>query len=362
MSRMSLSRAIAGIPERELPDFWIGTSAGLRRELGRIRRGWISTIARSPGRHRVHLVSYGDREKTGHKANFCSAIGGGDPCSYLDKAARKRPVVLLIGPVHGHETEGLTGLANLIRIMETGSDILGRKQSEIQRLGNRCRILIVPAGNPDGLARFRPASLQGMSKTDMRFWGQGAWKNGELCGWPECKRLHPMRHSRVSFMGCYFNDAGINIMHDDFFRPMAPETAAILDVARLEGPDLAVSLHSCEYAPFVIRPAFVPLEIQEKVRCLTGQYFRSLEHNGIPHGPNFFPGPERGSVPPSFNLTSALYHVSGASALTFESPHGLLKGKGAYKANFSQLLDIHLLLYEAVFRFAILEKSQKFCC
>ena len=37
---------------------------------------------------------------------------------------RKKPVVFFVGPVHGHEVEALTGLVNLIHIMETGRDLL----------------------------------------------------------------------------------------------------------------------------------------------------------------------------------------------------------------------------------------------
>jgi predicted acyltransferase len=38
----------------------------------------------------------------------------------------------------------------------------------------------------------------------------------------------------VGILGGYFNDNGINIMHDDFFMPMIEETNAILKVVRDE--------------------------------------------------------------------------------------------------------------------------------
>ena len=53
-------------------------------------------------------------------------------------------------------------------------------------------------------------------------------------------------------------------MHDEFFAPLGPEAPAILRVAIREGPDLAVSLHSHQSAPAVLRPAYVPLEQQEQ--------------------------------------------------------------------------------------------------
>lgn len=53
----------------------------------------------------VHLLTYGIKEQVPHRENFNSAIGVREPSAYLDKAARKEPVVLFLGPVHGHEVE-----------------------------------------------------------------------------------------------------------------------------------------------------------------------------------------------------------------------------------------------------------------
>ena len=71
------------------------------------------------------MVSYGSREPVAHRANFNSAVGGRDPSAYMDKAARAKPVVFFVGPVHGHEVEGLTGLVNLIQVelARTGEDL-----------------------------------------------------------------------------------------------------------------------------------------------------------------------------------------------------------------------------------------------
>ena len=261
-------------------------------------------------------------------------------------------MVLFFGPVHGQETEGLTGLANLIGVMETGCDLRGQSQPELQDLGRRCRLLIVPDGNPDGLARFTPRSLQGMEADDIRFWGQGTWADGSLCSWPECKRQHPMVGPNVGFLGCYFNDAGVNPMHDEFLNPLGPEAPAILKVAQAEGPDVAVSLHSHAGSPTVLRPAFVPLETQEQARELAKAYYTLCAGRGLPHGGLFEVQPEKGAVPAPFNLVSALYHISGASAFTFECPHGV-QGERACQVSMEQILDIQLALYEAVLRLAL---------
>ena len=351
---MTYAQAKARIPERQLPGFWIGDLKGLASRLGDLRRGKATVIAVTPGGRPIHLVAYGDKEQLPHRANFNSAIGGREPAAYTDKAIRKQPVVFFLGPVHGHEVEGLTGLVNLIQIMETGKDLRGRDQTALRQLGNRCRLLIVPAGNPDGTARFEPQALLGMNGNDLRFWGQGTWKDGTLCGWPACKRQHPMVGDNVGFLGCYFDDAGINPMHDEFFAPMGPEAPTILKVARDEGPDLVVSLHSHEPAPAVLRPAYVPIEVQQDIRSLAEKYYALLDERNLPHDSPFEASPERGKNPSSFNLTSALYHICGAGSFTFECPHGLRDG---CQVTLEQILDIQLTLYEAMLQHELDKKS-----
>ncbi len=352
--RMTYAQAKAGIPERKLPDFWFGDVAGLTGRLERLTRGEARIIAISPGGRSMHLITYGPRESVESKANFNSAIGAREPKAYMDKAARKRPVIFFVGPVHGHEVEALTGLVNFIHVMETGKDLRGRSQTRLRELGDRCRLLIIPEGNPDGIARFEPRALQGMGRDDLRFWGQGTWSDDTLCGWPGAKRLHPMTGPEAGFPGCYFNDAGINPMHDEYFAPMGPEAPAILKVAREEGPDLAVSFHSHESTPAILRPAFVTTEVQEDIRTLAQEYYALLAKRNLPHARPFTVRGEGGKNPSPFNLTSALYHISGARPFTFECPHGI---QGNCQVTLEQILDIQLTLYEAMLQHELDKKK-----
>jgi len=351
---MTYEQAVRRIPERKIPKFWVGDVADLSGRFEKLSKGQTRAIAISPGGRPMHLVTYGQKEKLEHKANFNSAIGGRDPAAYMDKKARKKPVILFVGPVHGAEVEGLTSLVNLINIMETGEDLRGKQQTELRALGRQCRLLIIPDGNPDGIARFEPRSLCGMEGIDLLFWGQGTWSNNTFCGWPQSKRRHPMVGDDVGFLGCYFDDKGINPMHDEFFAPMGPEAPAIIKVAAEEGPDLAVSLHSHENKPAVLRPAYVTIEIQQDIRSLAEQYYALLAERNLPHGGLFEVSSEGGKNPSPFNLTSALYHISGASSFTFECPHGL---KDGCQVDFGQILDIQLTLYEAMIRHEIEKKK-----
>jgi len=343
--RMTYAQAKDHVFDRELPGFWFGDVAGLGGRFERLSRGEARIIAISPGGRSMHLITYGPKESIESKANFNSAIGAREPKAYMDKAARKRPVVFFVGPVHGHEVEALTGLVNFVHVMETGKDLRGRDQRRLRELGDRCRLLIIPEGNPDGIARFEPRALQGMSRDDLRFWGQGTWSDDTLCGWPGAKRLHPMAGPEAGFLGCYFNDAGINPMHDEYFAPMGPEAPAILKVAREEGPDLAVSFHSHESTPAILRPAFVTTEVQEDIRTLAQEYYALLAERDLPHARPFTVRGEGGKNPSPFNLTSALYHISGARPFTFECPHGI---QGNCQVTLEQILDIQLTLYEAM--------------
>lgn len=352
--RMTYAEAKARIPRRSLPDFWIGDVQGLPRRFERLARGHVTTIATTPGGRPIHLITYGEREPVEHKANFNSAVGAREPSAYMDKTARKRPVVLFVGPVHGHEVEALTGLVNLVHVMETGTDLRGTAQVKLRDLGLQCRLLIIPSGNPDGTARFEPRTLQGMEGDDIRFWGQGTWSDHTLCGWPQVKRQHPFVGDNTGFVGCYFNDAGINPMHDEFLFPMGPEAPAILKVARDEGPDLAVSLHSHENKPALLRPAYVPIEAQEDIRALAKRCYALLAERDRPRGGLFEARSEGGARPSPFNLTSALYHVSGAQSFTFECPHGV---RGGCQVTLDQILDIQLTLYEAMLAHEIGKKQ-----
>jgi hypothetical protein len=88
------------------------------------------------------------------------------------------------------------------------------------------------------------------------------------------------------------------------------------------------------------------------VRGLAERFNSLMDERGLPHGGLFEPQAESGDPPAPFNLTSALYHASGAAAFTFECPHGIGDPKMC-QVTFDQILDLQLGLYEAMMRFAI---------
>lgn len=104
------------------------------------------------------------------------------------------------------------------------------------------------------------------------YYMQGTWKDGTLCTWPDCKAVHPIKDAS-GYLGSYFNDDGINFMHDNFFAPMARETAALLELSELESVDFHVSLHGGANNPIHF-PAihYLPPVIKRKQRRLTGRW------------------------------------------------------------------------------------------
>jgi hypothetical protein len=335
-------------PPRDLPGFWKAGLEDVEREIGTVVKGRVETIAVSPGGRPVRAVAYGKADDLRSQANYGSAVGAGNAAYYAKKDARTKPVVLLLGPVHGQEIEGIVGLVNLVHVAETGSDHRGRAWPELVRRLAKARVVIVPCGNPDGRARCPYDSFVGLPTRTMTKYGQGTRKDGSFWDWPGAKALHPMKGD-VGILGAYFNDDGVNLMHDDFFLPMATETEAILRLARREAPDMAVSLHSHEHPPVVLQAAYLPVFLKERIRDFSARLRSRYEREGLPYGSVLEPQADdlRPGPSSSFNLTSALHHVSGAMAFTFECSHGSLGEESPTPlVSHAQILDIQLILYE----------------
>jgi hypothetical protein len=335
----------------DLPVFYKSTLSDLEAELKAIQRGKTEVIATSPGKLPVHAVYYGEKEDFRSLANYNSAVAARNPAYYAKKDSSTKPVVFFLGPVHGQEVEGLVGLVNLIHIAETGMDHRGKEWESLKRKLDMCRVVIVPCGNPDGRLRCPYDSFLGLPTEIMTKYGQGTRKDGSSWGWPGAKSLHPME-GNVEILGAYFNDEGINMMHDDFFSPMAEETRAILEIARTEVPDMTVSLHSHENKPRILQSSYQPWFMKQRIDQLIRQLNLRYEKEGIPYYPTDWlgePSVEDKEFPPrtSFNLISALHHVSGTMAFTFECSHGCLPdGKSEPMVSHADILDIQLILYE----------------
>ena len=194
-------------------------------------------------------VFYGKQRKGKGTTTFSGACGIRNLAPFRGPDHDKT-VYLGLGGVHGFELEGIIGIVNLISVMESGKDLNGREWPEIINVMNRIdRIILVPLLNPDGRARVpvRLAVHRGSSKDayiNHEYLNTGGKPDGTLIGWPDVKEFIPMDFSTVGFPGGYPNDAGFNLMHDDFFGTLQPETQALFDLAALEKPDLVINMHT----------------------------------------------------------------------------------------------------------------------
>jgi hypothetical protein len=341
-------------PPADLPAFWKSTLADVDTAVASVRAGAVATIAVSPGKRPVYAVTYGTKDDLRSRANYNSAVAAGNAAWYANKARGTRPAVFFMGPVHGQEIENIVGLVNLIAVAETGKDLRGTAWPSLRDKIGRCRVTIVPCANPDGRARCPYDSFRGIPTRTMTKYGQGTRRDGSLYGWPGAKAVHPMQGD-VGILGAYFNDRGINPMHDDFFAPMAPETAALLAVARDEAPDLAVSLHSHENRPVVLQTTFVPLFVKRRIAELSERVKARYEREDLPYGSVLPPQVEDAEPPArsSFNLISAIHHVSGAMTFTFECCHGSVSERSPEPlVTYEQILQIQLCLYDEMLAFA----------
>ena len=333
-----------------LPSFWKSDLETLESLAKTAKVAEVGEITCSAGKKPVWAFKYGKRQNIVSRANYNSACGAGDLSSYVNKAG-KTPVVIIVGAVHGSETEGVVALHNFISLLETGRDLAREENPKLVEAAKDIRLVIVPIANPDGRARVVPEAIIGMKREELEYWAQGTWKDGTLCKWPDCKKVHPIK-DHVDFLGGYFNDNGINLMHDQFFKPMAPETQALMDLAIEEYADFILLLHGGSNSQNMILPtAYVPKHINQTLRSMALRCNAVAEKEGL----KFWIPPEEepepsADKPPSFNLTSAMHHATGALAGLFESNEHIIDMDGV-KFTHRQIYRSHCILFEETLRY-----------
>ncbi len=309
----------------EIPGWWISREDKIQGFIdNKISKGKVALLSVSPGGRKVRAVFYGDPEPgLKGRANFGSAVAAGYKGHYYRREERTSPVLMILAGVHGQEMESMVGALSLISLMETGKDIKGEKQPALLEKLEQLRLVIVPLGNPDGRARVPYDGWVGLPKTEMSKWGQGTRKNGKPYYWPYCKAIHPMVGD-VGILGGYFDDAGINMQHDDWSSPMSETTKAILKLAREEAPDMLLNMHSHEYDPSILPVSYIPYKARKSIFEFCKRFYSVLEQYGYT-GRKFDILNEEGldnEDEASFSLTSMLYHTGANICFAYESPQG----------------------------------------
>ena len=334
-----------------IPTYWKSGLEDIDNIIKTVSKAKV-TVSYSAGGRKIYLLEYGMPNKYNRLANYSSACGARDNlASYADKSGEDiRPCVFLVGSVHGAECEGVSAILNLISLFETGKDLAGRENELLSNSINKVNYVIIPCVNPDGRMRFPRQSAVGMSLPDFRYYAQGTWKDKSLCNWPDCKKVHPILEY-CDYLGAYYNDDGINLMHDNFNFPMAEETKLLLKAADKYVPDITVLFHGCANArseiliPNGVHPYFKDkaYEISEvlSLKCNSEQIPFTLSK------------PRYGYDEPihNTNLVSVITSVCGELCITYESNQGLSECEN--QLSYDMIDRQHTLFLETLHEFAV---------
>jgi len=341
-----------------IPAFWQGSYDEVNRFLDtRVHKGEVRIIGRSAGGRPIRASFYGEPRKGKGTTTFSGALGFGDSRAYTGPDHARKVYVALCG-VHGGEFEGMMGAVNLLSVIETGADLRGKTWPGLTEVAKSLdRIIVIPIANPDGRARvpLRMLKHYGTDYTVHEYFNTGAKPDGTIIGWPQCKEHIPLDFSTTQFPGGYPNDAGVNLMHDDFFGARQPETQALFDLAAAERPDLIMNMHTGAQfmhplKPFV-EPALMPAWEQLYRKVMSGLTKAGLARTDDPVA-EANPARERQSA---YNLDTALNLHCGALSVVVESPAHDYSPAERIGKPFRQtpdlLLDAQMVCHENAMRF-----------
>ena len=347
-----------------IPAFWISTVDDVSSFLqDNVQKGNVEVFGTSAGGRPISTVLYGSQRKGSGTTTFSGSLGFGNVKAYRGQEHSKC-VYMAMGSVHGGELEGIVGIVNLISVLETGRDLRGKDWPEITKAASSLdRIVLVPIMNPDGRARIplRMESHRDTSFIVFEYLNTGGKPDGSLIGWPQIKEFIPLDFNKTSFPGGYPNDAGVNIMHDDFFGKVQPETRALFDLLEREKPDLVTNMHTGTstndyfirmYKPFA-EPALDKTFDSLYVKVHSGLALASLQGTKDPS----VEADLTRMVLGVYNLDAAINLHCGALSVVIESPcHGHSGWNRAHQIVFQSpdaILDAQLTCHQEAMKFLV---------
>jgi len=331
------------------PESYLTNYDAVRAQLEKLEIAQVREIARSAGGRPLHAVEYGQFEPIHRQANLSAALSAGDPGAFFGPGREKQ--VLLIGAaVHGAEMESIAAVMHLISLMETGHDRDGVEWPQLVDAASRLRLVIVPIANPDGRARIPDDDALLWSEAEVEQYRHGLGADGKPIGWmPGCFSPHPKDPNTETFLGGYFNDAGVNPSHGAFLDPgIAPEAHALVDLAHEETADAYLDLHSCSAGPFfIVGSDYIPSQLAARHSHFDGAWRTKMRVHQLP-APDWTTRSSRQVM----GLGDYVYHKAGALPLLFEGGSGSrYSGENIHR----QIVETYLLLVEAVCEIAVTE-------
>lgn len=366
LTALTLAQTYPNIPRHYLeevpsvPAFWLTSVSEVDGFLdARIQRGQVRSIGLSAGKRHLRAVFYGTPRTGKGTTTFSGSLGFRDIRAYLGPD-HARKVYMAFASIHGGEVEAIAGMVNLLSVLETGRDLRGREWPGITSAAQQLdRIILIPILNPDGRARvpYRMLRHWGSDETVVEYFNTGAHPDGKLLGWPGVKQFIPLDFSQTQFPGGYPNDAGVNLMHDDFFGRPQPETRALFDLTAAERPDLLLNLHTGAVFPKFLKELFEP-SLVPAWEDLYRRAMTALTKAGFRQTTDLARESDPARVEPStFNLNTALNLNSGLLPVLIESPShaGSVAKRDGAPVNFTpvDLVTIQLICHQEAMRFLV---------
>lgn len=333
----------------QIPNWWTSHPQDTDRVLNGLPGVTKETIGQSAGGRDIHAYVYGEPDHLpGRTSNsLASARGAGDASAFFGKGKRSRQHLLYVGATHGTEFEGTVAMVHTLHAIITGKDLRGREQPALHAMREKFRIVFIPFLNIDGRERntnlrtFLPFDRDAYDRVTM-----GEKTNGELSRWPECKTHAPQPVETFKNLGSYFNDAGVNLVYDDFFGEQQPETRALMKLCARELPDATILSHTNQGSLIEHAVSFIPRPYQLSLTQISGAVGQRIAAAGFPPRLVMKPDPYCGPV---FYHTDALHHHCGTLPILLEFPGGTDAPVDTHEA----ILDLSMIAIEETFSFGV---------
>lgn len=210
-------------------------------------------ICRTPLGYPVYALFYGRFDESVPQTNWPAGRASTTYRNYYGKRTDGKQTIVFIAGIHGAEPECVAAAVNLIKMIESGVDYRGKRDSELMKLLENYRLIILPCVNMDGRS-ISPDHLRGADWDHFRRASQGYWKaDNSLIGWRGSKAWFPLPLDKVAYPGGYPNADGYNINLDCVAGDVRTEEAkALLKLVARWHADLIINGHSHEYQPNVV--------------------------------------------------------------------------------------------------------------
>ncbi|MFO7946991.1 MAG: M14 family zinc carboxypeptidase, partial [Armatimonadota bacterium] len=216
----------------DAPDFWLVGYEEVQGYLRALNKARLQSVGQSAGGRPLSVAYYGPD----------------DP----------RRTVCLTGGTHGTETEGVASITNMIKVFESGHDLLGKEWPELQDAVKDVGFYLMPLYNVDASARSPVKCYAGMEWEAVNHLHVGFWKNGQTLDrkrtfgpWGEDSDVTD-RLDYIKYLGARFNDAGRLINRPKSrTESMAVETQQMLQYLRKNRIDCYMDLHSHKSPPWL---------------------------------------------------------------------------------------------------------------